>query len=485
MRPNAIAWLALYGWPLVVMGAYALRRSSARVARTTAWMMILPVMFLPAGIKLPFAAIDKHRIAVMSVGAALMLFHRRELHLRDSWRRFPLYLLVVFCLGAVQTFRSNTDPLRFGILRLPGLGPRDIAWMIYDPFLEFILPFAIGQRVFKTARDLRDLLEVLSLCALIYAPFCLIEMRLSPQFSNWIYGYFPHSFAQMIRGTGYRPIVFMSHGLSVGMFMFAGLCAALALRRAGSTAPARYTLRSLVAMLVVLLAKNLASVIYSGVAVVLLLWTSAGTKARAVLVLAILALAYPALRATDAFPTADIVAFFGKFSPERSGSLMYRFTNEDALLSRAMERPLYGWGGWGRSRVYTSWGEPDDPWAGVKDSSTTDGSWIIWLGASGIVGIAARFAMLVIPLFRFARNLGSMPQTSQDLGACLAVMVGLLSIDLLPNSLWDLLPPLYAGALLTLSAPRLRSQLGKASPTSSRPEWHQTATHAAGASPRH
>ncbi len=457
-NPNALAWLVLYAWPVVVFGGYALRRSTARVARTTAWMMILPVMFLPAGIKLPFAGLDKHRIAVLSVAVALYLFHRRELALRDSWRRFPLVALAVFCLAALLTYRTNTDALRFGVLELRGLGPRDIPWMIYEPFVEFVLPFAIGQRVFRTERDVRDLLRVLTACALIYAPLCLIEMRLSPQFSNWIYGYFPHSFGQMVRGGGYRPIVFMSHGLSVGMFMFAGLCAALTLRRAGAAPRARYTKRSVVTGAILLLAKNLASLVYSAVALPLLLWTSARTKARVVLALALVVVTYPTLRAVDIFPTADLAALFRQISPERTRSLAYRFDNEDKLVARAMERPLFGWGGWGRSRVYKSWGEPDEAWAGAKDVSTTDGSWIIWLGISGAVGFAARLAMLVVPLFRFAWNRRELSPGAQAVGAGLAVMTVLASVDLLPNSLWDSLPVMYAGMLFTLSATRASKQ---------------------------
>lgn len=485
MRPNALAWLALYSWPVVVIGVYSLRRSVARPARTTAWMMILPVMFLPAGLKLPFAALDKHRIAVLSVTAALLLFHRRELRIRDGWRRFPLLVLAVFCLGALQTFGRNADPLRFGILRIPGLGSRDLAWMIYDPFVEFILPFAIGQRVFKTERDVRDLLDVLSICVLIYAPFCLVEMRLSPQFSNWIYGYFPHSFAQMVRGEGYRPIVFMSHGLAVGMFLLAGLCAGLTLRRAGAASPSTYTRRALVAMLVLLLARNLAAAIYSGFALVLLVWGSTRAKARAVMALAILALAYPVLRNTDAFPTADVASFFQGISPQRGDSLLYRFTNEDALLARAMERPLFGWGGWGRSRVYTSWGEPDDPWADARDISTTDGQWIIWLGSSGVVGLAARFATLLFPIFRFARNWGQLSQVSRSLGAGLAMIIALFSIDLLPNSLWDLLPVMYAGALLSLSSQDSRSKHDGKAGTSVPTSPHEVTSSATGLPPIH
>ena len=42
---------------------------------------------------------------------------------------------------------------------------------------------------------------------LVYAPLCLIEMRLSPQLHRWIYGYMANAFAHSVRGEGYKPTV--------------------------------------------------------------------------------------------------------------------------------------------------------------------------------------------------------------------------------------------------------------------------------------
>jgi hypothetical protein len=460
-QPNALAWLALYAWPVIVLGVYAVRRSSARPARTTAWMVLLPVMFLPALLKLPFAGLEKHRIAVLSVAAALMAFHWDELRLGDRRHRFPLLVLMVFSLGAFQTLRSNGDPLVFGVLRLPGLGPRDLAWMVYEFFVDMFLPFAIGQRIFRTERDVLDLLDVLSVCVLIYVPLCVLELRLSPQLSNWVYGYFPHSFAQTMRGAGYRPVVFMNHGLSVAMFLFSGLCAALTLRALRVTTRATYTWRSLLSLGILVLSRNLASLLYSGAAILVHLWTSTRTKARLALVLASFAAAYPVLRVSGAFPTADIGAFFRSYSETRADSLMFRFTNEDALLKRAMQRPVFGWGEWGRSRIFASWGESGDEWAGFRDMSVTDSAWIIWLGTFGFVGLAAHLALLVIPLFLFVRSHRTMRPQSQVLAGGLAVMVTLFCIDLLPNSASDFLPLVYSGALFAMST---RVQPGSGTP---------------------
>ena len=54
---------------------------------------------------------------------------------------------------------------------------------------------------------------------LIYVPLCLFEVRMSPQLHNMVYGFAQHSFGQTVRGGGWRPMVFMQHGLAVGLFM--------------------------------------------------------------------------------------------------------------------------------------------------------------------------------------------------------------------------------------------------------------------------
>lgn len=475
MAPNALAWFALLSWPLVVGAVYVTRRSVSRLAQTTAWMLFLPVMFLPPNFDLPFAGLNKHRIALLSVAVSLNMFHRGELALRDRLRHFPLFALLVFAIGAWQTMRTNADPITFGVLRLPGIGTRDLVWTIYGFLVDLYLPFVIGQRVFRTERDLRDLLTVLSTCVLIYAPLCVLEMRLSPQLCQWVYGYFPHEFVQTMRGTGYRPVVFMNHGLSVSMFLFSGVVASLALRQARAkarpSARPSASVRAAVAGTLLLLGKSLASIIYSGVAVALSALVSAKARARAGFVLGALVVAYPVLRASDLVPTAEVGEFFARFSSERSASLMTRFNQEGRLLERAMRRPLYGWGGWGRSRIYRSWGEPGDSWAGASDVSITDGTWIIWLGATGVVGFAASIAMLVVPLLRCARRCTLLPPSTQVLVGATALIVGFFTLDLLPNSHYDFLPMVYAGALFAQSSAaraRVRPAMARLSSSRSR-----------------
>jgi hypothetical protein len=451
VRANAFASFVLYAWPFLVIAAYAVRCRSARVARTTAWMMILPVMFLPSRHDLAIAALNKHRIAFLSIAIALELFHRRELLSRAPWRHFPRVALLVLIFGATQTVRTNGDALWFGPLALPALTWRDAAWMAYGSFIDVYIPFAIGQRVFKTERDLLDLLDVLSICAVIYVPLCLFELRFSPQLHNWVYGYIPTDFVQARRGSGYRPVVFMNHGLSVAMFLFSGFAAALGLRRAGAAARRSAGSRAVVTGLLLAVGNSLASVLYSLVAMLFHFVRSNKALGRAVLVIALLVIAYPAMRASGVFPAQGIGEFFGQISKQRMDSLVFRFVNEDILLARAMERPVFGWGAWGRNRIIESWGSPGDEWAGFRDVSVTDGSWIIVLGMSGFVGFAGYFSFFLVPLLRFAHCVARMPARAQALLGTLALIVALFAVDLIPNAQSDLLPLAYAGALFTLS----------------------------------
>jgi hypothetical protein len=446
VTPNTLAWLALAAWPVVVFGFYAYRSARGRVAATTAWMMILPVMFLPSALafKTPgVPSLDKDRISFLAIALALALFHRPTLRSRAPWRHFPVVVIAVLSYGIFRTVHLNPDVLTFGPTVLPGLTGHDIPSNILSLILDLYLPFFVGQKVFRTERDLRDLFRVLTTCALLYAPFMLIELRLSPQFHNWVYGYHPSAFLQGIRGSGYRPTVFMKHGLSVAMFSFTTLCAAIALAkvRARLQKPSA-RVRVLVSGGLVVACKSLGPFIYSLAIAPLIILFSNRLVRIVVLVLAVGVVAYPTARATGWFPTKEVVSFFARIDGERAFSLGFRFNQEDELLRRARERPAFGWGTFGRNRVYASWGQ---------DVSITDGYWVIALGIWGFFGFAGFFAMLVVPLLRYVWNSPRLPWASQVLMGSLALIVVTFTVDLLPNARSDHLPIAYAGALFTLA----------------------------------
>ena len=85
------------------------------------------------------------------------------------------------------------------------------------------------------------------------------------------------------------------------------------------------------------------------------------------------------------------------YNVERAESLQFRFEQERLLLDHAWKRVWFGWGRFGRNRVYNEEG---------KDISVTDGRWIITMGSFGFVGFAAEFGLLALSVFSVWPALG-------------------------------------------------------------------------------
>ena len=100
--------------------------------------------------------------------------------------------------------------------------------------------------------------------------------------------------------------------------------------------------------------------------------------------------------------------------------------NEDKLLERALERPMFGWGGYSRNRVLDEAG---------RDETVTDGEWIILFGIYGVIGFCGQFGLFVLPTLIAARNMKRIHSArDRSLVAGIALMNALFAADLLPNS---------------------------------------------------
>ena len=104
-------------------------------------------------------------------------------------------------------------------LILSGVFDRHPRLKLVCPHVGGTLPYLIGRIYFSDAAGLRELAVGIFIGGLVYIPFCLYEIRLSPQLHRIVYGYHAHSFAQTYRFGGWRPTVFMDHGLMVGLWM--------------------------------------------------------------------------------------------------------------------------------------------------------------------------------------------------------------------------------------------------------------------------
>lgn len=438
LESNWLALIALMSWPLVAAVLFAnVARSNAIVWTLLAGQLLLPV---GAGIKIQMIpALDKSSIPNLSVlVGCLLLPHGRP---RLPAAGLAEILILIYLIGPLVTCELNGDAILVGSAVLPGVGLYDAVSSIELAFI-LLIPFMIGRQYLRQPSDIRVVLGALAAAGVVYSLPLLFEVRFSPQLNLWVYGYYASEFIQAIRGGGFRPIVFMGHGLLAAHFAMLSAVAAAILWRLQQPLfglPGAATTGYLA--IVLLLCKSMGATVYAALLIPLTRWLTPHTQLRLATLLICVTLLYPALRSLDLFPTGLLVQSAAAFSQERADSLKFRFDNEDALLRHAMERPAFGWGRFGRNRLYD-----DDS---GKDITVTDGRWIITLGQFGWFGFIAEFGLLSIGVMRALKALPlATSAADRAMLSGTALLVAISVLDLLPNS--GLVPFIWliAGALL-------------------------------------
>lgn len=452
---NTFALLALLGWPVVVV---VLFRTQSR-ERALIWSILGAYMLLPqlSAINLPgVPALNKETIPnLMAFATAMVIMGRMpELIPRGTVARV---LLGLFLISPSITVLTNLEPVLFGTDRfgsltlidrndldswgLPGLRIYDsISALAMQVFL--MLPLFLAREILRTEAGMREIVLALVIAGAVYALPMLWEVRFSPQLHTRLYGFFQHDFAQAMRGGGFRPFVFMPHGLWVAFFAFMCTMAAAAWYRdsAADSRTKRLMLVGFMAGLVVI-CKSLGALILTLVFVPVALLARPRLQLALAATLAMLVLAYPLLRGAGLVPTEALVSTVEQFNPERAQSLDYRFTNEDRVLTHVEDKPLFGWGGWGRFMVH-------DPATG-QSMTVVDGQWVIIIGHYGWLGFIALFGMLALPVLSLwwqARKPDAPPVPI--VVSVLALVLAVNMVDLLPNATLIPFTWLIAGALL-------------------------------------
>jgi hypothetical protein len=435
--PNLFSYVALLCWPIVALLLYKF----CPVTQATVWTILGGFLLLPVGLQIKFEMIpqfDKNTIPNVCALIGCIAVSPRLLRIERRTGLIEI-LIAIYISSPIVTSYLNSEPIVVGPLVLPGVGWYDgISAAIGQ--LMFFLAFIIGRRFLQSAADSEEILRALVVAGLIYSLPMLFEIRFSPQLHNWIYGFHPSEFLQQMRDEGFRPMVFTGHGLIASFFTMTTAVAAAAFWRVKVRAvnlPPPAITAYLLAMLV--LCKSAGSLIYGLVAMPLVKFASGKLQLRIAVILVTVALAFPVLRTADLFPIDAIVKIASEFSQDRADSLAFRFRNERALLERANEKFWFGWGRYGRSRVYDQYG---------GDTSVTDGFWIITLGQFGFVGFVATFLLLTLPVFSAAsafRFVGSFREGI--LLSALALIVAMGVINQLVNASVNAWTLLLMGAL--------------------------------------
>jgi hypothetical protein len=444
--PGPLPYAALFLFPLLAAALFA----RLEPGRAIVWTILLGYLFLPEAVEfdLPLLpAVDKTLVPAVSAFALCLMLHPRRGSApapgatAEGWLpRNPLLkaLAFVFLIQPVLTVLTNTDPVVTLMRTIPGLSLYDAAAAFY---LQAVLlaPFLLARRYLGDEAGQRVLLGALVATGLVYSLLMLVEIRLSPQLNNWIYGFTQFQWGQQKRDGGFRAVVFLNHGLWTALFLAMAVVAAATLwRTAQGRARTLYMAATAWMGLVLALTNSLGAFLLAVLFAPLARFAPPRLQGAAAIGVALVVLLYPMLRSVDLVPVDRLVAAAERISSARAQSLEFRFTNEDQLLARANERPLLGWGGWGRGFVR-------DPVTGER-TTVPDGRWVLVFGELGWIGYLCEFGLLASPLLLAARRRKRLDFSPATLGLCLLLAVNLF--DMLLNATSTPITWLTAGAVL-------------------------------------
>ncbi len=434
---NIFVDIVLLGWiPIIILlfGIVPARRAVI-VAFIGAWLFLPVAGFSITGLP------DFTKMTATSYGAMLgvVLFDASRLtRFRPTWIDIPI---VVYCAVPMATSLSN------------GLGLYDGASSVFHTTISWGLPYLIGRLYFSDLEGLRELAIGIFVGGLVYVPLCLYEIRMSPQLHDMIYGFHQHRFGQTKRFGGWRPMVFMQHGLAVGTWMAAASLVGVWLWHTKALtqirqAPMLLLLPILVATTIMCKSMNAIVLLILGVSSLCI--TRLAHLRLALVCILLIPPTYMFTRVSGIWSGAHLVRLTSDvINEERAQSINARLQYEELLITKALQRPAFGWGGWGRNRVYDERG---------KDLTVTDGLWIIAFGKTGLVGLCALTATFLVPLtlllWRWPIGMWYHPATAP--AAVVAVLLGLFMVDSLLNAMVNPIFTLGAGGLGGMIANDLR-----------------------------
>lgn len=394
---------------------------------------------MPTGYEVDYPLVpplDKNTLTALCILVMLYLKKQKNPVFKPGlWNKFFLGYIAAIIISTL----INSDPLDKGGVYIPASKPYDAISNLIFFFLTF-LPFIFGRNFLTSLKGTEEIFKKLTIFALIYTIPMVWEIRFSPQLHIQVFGYFPGDFLQQMRSGGFRPVVFIGHGLALAFWYSTCAIAALALYKTKVKATMFFGFKVLIFFTIVLVfCKTVSAVIYLALAAILILFLKPKVQIYIALVFAILVMIYPMNAVSQFVKNSDVLEYVSEYSIERSQSLETRFDNEHILMEKALERPWFGWSGWGRNRVY----------AYGKDITITDGKWVMEFGVYGTVGFVFYYLMLIYPLFLALKQHKYIRDKKLQIHfVALAIILAIGIVDSVPNTGMMPIHLLLAGALL-------------------------------------
>jgi hypothetical protein len=327
---------------------------------------------------------------------------------------------------------------------------------VLKQILEWGLPYYLGRVYFTDWGAVRDLAVGVLIGAVVYVPLCAWEAKMSPQLHTWVYGYRQHEWIQTKRFGGWRPMVFLQHGLATGAFISLAAVLAIWLWRTRAVRALAGAPMGLIAFMLFLTAigcKSLLAIALMFLGAGVVLATRALRAPSLIAALLLVPPVYMAARTAGGWDGQELIDAAAMVSADREGSVRVRIESENMLWARARERMLLGWGDKGRSLVLDESG---------RLIATPDGMWIIAVGKYGLVGLASLTGLLLVGpallLLRIPAPYWSHPSAAGATG--LAVVLVLHMCDNIFNAMFNPIFVLAAGAVVAV-APRRRMRVAR------------------------
>jgi len=414
----------LFGWPVVAAVLFIL----LPLETAAAWSLLGGYFLLPSGFKVDpplLPPIDKSSVTILST--LVLCLAKGSPRPRHSPGFFLPLAAAAYVLAPIGASFGNSYELHIGSsLSLPGFYLLDGVKGAADN-LVYVFALYLGLRFLSNSAGQRAILKTLVVVVLLYSLPMLFELRFSPQLHRLVYGYSQSDFLQQVRWGGYRPTVFLAQGLQLALLVTMALIAACTLARCRLKLfrlPASLSATYLVPELA--LCKTLGAAIYAAALAPLAMFARPSTSIKVASVVMLLVCGYPALRTQQLIPVDRVLGAAKSVSADRADSFATRIQNETALMEKANQKPLFGWGGWGRNRVFDA--------AYSKDITITDGGWIITFGSAGWFGYLGLFGMFAIPVLRLNRFVKHLGREEALMAAGLALMLAANIADMVPNA---------------------------------------------------
>ena len=413
-----IAWIPIVLYLFNRFPAY----KAVIISFITAWL------FLPQKAGFTFPGIpDYERMSATVYGilfASSIYDTGRFRQFQPSWLDLPM---LVWCICPLFSSLSN------------GLGLYDGVSGTLLQTMSYGGPYFLGRLYLNSLAKIRFLAIAIFVGGLVYVPLCLFEVLFSPQLHKLVYGYHPHVFGQSVRYGGYRPVVFMQHGLAVGMWMMAATLIGVWLWKTGVVKSVygihiRWLVGILLTTFVLIKSTGAYGLLLVGIGI---LFLTRQFRTSIILVLVIISIGFYLQQSVSAKSnfTEQIITVASNYGipEERIQSLEFRFENEELLRDKAREKIIFGWGGWGRNRIT----EYNERTGQSIDVAPTDSLWIIAFGRNGIVGLVSLYTSILIPVLYICLAFPAQTWSSKQIAptAAMAVIVTLYMTDCLLNSM--------------------------------------------------